>query len=242
MTDWLQYEWEWKGARALFAVDLQYWELLPSLAYSKLVFVNCSPLRPNAEQFTRKEQRRIAALEKELRGILLDSAIFVGSITLPNVVQFYFYAQDNTLLEQVSVLSRAETKLTLRYGTVTEPRYSSYYRLLFPDDAKLQSVENALFIHDVHRKGVDLDAVRRVRLSLAFPSPEQRRAFFDAVPQGGFTVGGSYEREHPSHPCIAVVTGFCCLQLPALNRFTARAIRAAVPFEGMPIDIDAELV
>ena len=91
MTDWLKYEWEWNEQEAVFQVDLQYWELLPSLAYPHLVFVSVAPRNPKAETFSRAEEHRVTALQHTLAEQLEDVAIFIGGIGLKNVVQFYFY-------------------------------------------------------------------------------------------------------------------------------------------------------
>ena len=56
MTDWLKYEWEWNEQEAVFQVDLQYWELLPALAYPHLVFVSVAPRNPKAEVFSHAEE------------------------------------------------------------------------------------------------------------------------------------------------------------------------------------------
>ena len=53
MTDWLTYEWEYKGERATFRVDMQYWELLPVLSYSQLIYVCAAPKDPMANGFNK---------------------------------------------------------------------------------------------------------------------------------------------------------------------------------------------
>ena len=142
MTDWLKYEWEWNEREAVFQVDLQYWELLPTLAYSQLVFVSVAPKEPDAA-FSRAEERRATALQHLLAEQIEDAAIFVGGIGMKDLIQFYFYTSDEALIHRVSAICRAETKLSVTCGHVAEPHYATYYCLLFPDDAKLQSVENA---------------------------------------------------------------------------------------------------
>ena len=88
MTDWLKYEWELNDREAVFQVDLQYWELLPSLAYTQLVFVSIAPRDPKASTFSRAEERRTTALQHTLAEQLEDVAIFIGGIGFKNLVQF----------------------------------------------------------------------------------------------------------------------------------------------------------
>ena len=188
MTDWLKYEWEWNEREAVFQVDLQYWELLPTLAYSQLVFVSIAPKEPDTT-FSRSEERRAAALQHTLAERLEDAAIFVGGIGMNDLIQFYFYTSDETLIHRVSAICRAEQKLRVFCGHVSEPHYATYYCLLFPDDAKLQSVENAAYIKSVQHRDGDLSLVRRVHLVMAFASEEACDAFMDDIQHLGFTAG-----------------------------------------------------
>ena len=84
--------------------------------------------------------------------------------------------------------------------------------------------------------------VRRVNLTLCFLTAEDRSVFLREAPRLGFTPGGNFWDGESTHPACCTVSGFTSLQLPRLNRFTARAIAAAAPLEGMLTDIEAEYV
>ncbi len=242
MTDWLRYEWEWNGQEAVFQVDLQYWELLPTLAYSQLVFVSVAPRDPEAEAFSRAEDRRATAMQHLLAESLEDAAIFVGGVGMKNLIQFYFYTSDETLIHRVSAICRAEQKLRVSCGHVAEPHYSTYYCLLFPDDAKLQSVENAAYIRSVQHLDGDLSLVRRVSLVMAFATEEDCDAFLPEIPRLGFTAGGRQSVGNSTHPYRVEMNGFSSLKLPELNRLTARAIAGALPYDGVIDHITTDLI
>jgi hypothetical protein len=242
MTDWLKYEWEWNEREAVFQVDLQYWELLPTLAYSQLVFVSVAPREPEAEAFSRAEERRAASLQHLLAEQIEDAAIFVGGIGMKDLLQFYFYTSDEALIHRVSAICRAETKLRVSCGHVTEPHYATYYCLLFPDDAKLQSVENASYIKSVQHRDGDLSLVRRVRLTLAFASEEACDAFLEEIPRLGFTMGGRESVGNSTHPYRVELNGFSSLLLHDLNRLTTRAINGALIYGGVLDHITADLI
>jgi hypothetical protein len=242
MTDWLKYEWEWNEREAVFQVDMQYWELLPTLAYSQLVFVSVAPHEAEAEAFSRAEERRASALQHTLAVELEDAAIFVGGIGMKNLIQYYFYTADEKLIHRVSAICRAESKLRVSCGHVAEPHYATYYCLLFPDDAKLQSVENAAYIKSVQHRDGDLSLVRRVRLTMAFVSEEACDAFIDEIPHLGFTMGGRESVGNTTHPYRVVLNGFSTLILSDLNRFTTRAIRGALPYGGVLDHITADFI
>lgn len=242
MTDWLKYEWEYEEREAVFQVDLQYWELLPTLAYSHLVFISVAPHDPNAEAFSRAEERRTSALQHTLAEQLEDSAIFVGGIGMKNLVQFYFYTADESLIHRVSAICRTESKLRVSCGHVSEPHYATYYCLLFPDDAKLQSVENAAYIKSVQHRDGDLSLVRRVTLTMAFASEEACDAFITDIPHLGFSAGMRESVGNNTHPYRIELNGYSTLKLADLNRYTARAIRGALPYGGVLDHITADFI
>lgn len=242
MTDWLKYEWEWNEQEAVFQVDLQYWELLPALAYPHLVFVSVAPRSPKAEAFSHAEERRVTALQHTLAEQLEDVAIFIGGIGLKNMIQFYFYTADEKLISRAAAICRTEPHLQITCGQVTEPHYATYYTLLFPDDAKLQSVENAAYIKSVQHRDGDLSLVRRAYLTMAFPSEEACDAFLDEVPHLGFTAGLRESVGNSTHPYRVTINGFSSLKLMELNRVTARAINGALPYGGVLDRVRTDLI
>ena len=132
--------------------------------------------------------------------------------------------------------------LAITCAHASELHFTTYYRFLYPDDAKLQSVENAAYIETMRKRGGDLEMVRRVNLTLCFLTAEDRGVFLREVPRLGFTPGGTFWDGEGTHPACCTVSGFTVLSLPKLNRFTARAISAAAPLEGMLTDVEAEFV
>ena len=242
MTDWLTYEWEFKGERATFRVDMQYWELLPVLSYSQLVYVCVAPKDSLAKGFNKVEQYRFRTLRHRLIDELEGRAIHVGSMYTDTLRALYFYAAEPDVIQQASAICREYGMLAITCAHASELHFTTYYRFLYPDDAKLQSVENAAYIEAMRKRGGDLDTVRRVNLTLGFFTVEDRSAFLKEVPKLGFTTSGTAWEAESTHPATCVITGFTPLLLPKLNRFTARAISAAAPMEGMLTDIEAEFV
>ena len=242
MSDWLRYEWEWDNRPITIQVDLQYWQLLPTLAYAHLIYIACAPRNPDAVAFTRQEEKSLVALYTGLQDALQGNAIHVGLIEAPAFRQYYFYTDDPSLLNRASALCRAESRIATTYGQVEEPQYKTYYRFLFPDDAKLQSVENAEFIQDVIRHGGDIDCVRRIDMLMAFPNFEARESYIHTLPRLGLAIGVSETNDHPTHPYRVTVHGYSTLHLDDLNRCTTRAIRSAAQLDGLMESFDAEFI
>ena len=242
MADWLSYEWDLGGKTAQFRVDLQYWELLPVLSYTHLIFVSCAPKKASSKAFRHTETRHVNALRDQLTEHLTAKAIYVGSITLPALIQYYFYTADESVMQTVSDVVRDVSELAVSYGCASEPRFVTYYRLLFPDDAKLQSVENAEFIKEVVKSGGDTTLVRRVTLRMEFLTQELRDKFIEDIPRAGFTVEECVDTESPTHPFGVDIRGYSTLIPAELNRYTARAIRVAARYEGMLENIYAAFI
>ena len=242
MSDWLEYDWEWEQQPISVKVDMQYWQLLPTLADSHLVYIACAPRDPEARGFNRAESRALGQLFDTLQRELEGEAIYVGAIETEALHQFYFYTANPALITRAAELCSTQPKLLTTYGEVHEPTYATYYRFLFPDDAKLQSVENAAHIRDVARHGGDLNLVRRITMMLVFPTFEGRETFIRQLPEIGLSVGVTETREHKTHPFCVTVYGYSTLHLMDLNRCTARAIRAAAPQDGILEEIDSEFI
>ena len=70
-------------------------------------------------------------------------------------------------------------------------------------------------------------------LTMAFMNPEDRSAFLHGALRCGLTPGQSFLGKSTTHPDCCLVYGYATLELPSLNRLTARAIEAAAPLDGL---------
>lgn len=242
MSDWFRYQWEWEQEPITVQVDMQYWQILPTLAYSHLIYVACAPRDPYAVSFSRSELRSLNELVRSLDAFLQSNTIYVGMIEKSNLKQYYYYAQTPSLLTEVTALLSSQKKLRTTCGVVEEPNFSSYYRFLFPDDSKLQSVENEEFIRSMVNSGGDIEIVRRISMRIAFPTFEGRESYIATLPDHGLILGVTETTENASHPFCVTVYGYASLHLLELNRCTSRAIRSAAPFCGMLDHVDAEFI
>lgn len=233
MTDWLTYQWEFEGQRASFRVDMQYWNLLPVLSYTQLIAVSAAPKAPEAKKFTPSEQYAFSLLRRKLVDKLSGPAIFVGSVWMDALRCLYFYTSETSMIQEMSRLCREQKGLTVVCSHNWETRFSTYYRFLYPDDKKLQSVENAVFIETQRRRGEELSPVRRLELTMAFMNPEDRGHFLQNALLYGLTPGQSYLGKSATHPDCCKVYGYASLELDSLNKLTTRAIEAAAPLDGL---------
>lgn len=233
MAEWLSYFWEYEGQKAEFRVDMQYWNLLPVLSYTQMMLVSLSPKKEQEKGFHKRELKAGQHLKRQLIETLSGPCIFVGELQTDCLWNMYFYTSDTQILCQLSQLCQTHKELSIAYSHSWEEEYSSYYRFLYPDDKRLQSVENAAFIEQCRKKGEPLDRVRRLELCFAFPTREDRELFLQQTERCGLSKGDSFQGESPSHPACCYVYGYSSLELFPLNRLTSRGFYAAASLEGV---------
>ena len=77
---------------------------------------------------------------------------------------------------------------------------------------------------------------------MAFASEEACDAFISEIPHLGFTAGMRESVGNNTHPYRIELNGYSTLKLADLNRFTARAIRGALPYGGVLDHITADFI
>ena len=233
-ADWLEYEWDWEGKPAVYRVDMRYHGVLPVLRYAWRIKV---VVYPSHETFSASEKKQAELLTQKVRDSLAAHGVFVGSVLQPHRMRLFFYANTEEVALQLPERLNGETKLRIRVSHDTEEDYSAYYRLLFPDDCKLQSIDNAKLLKTLNRSEEECVLVHKIYLDLAFGSLPARDAFCKDVQASCFWLEELYESNHKTHPHCAVVRGYCPLRLQDLNRFTARAIQMMEALDGVLAEV-----
>ena len=153
--NWFSYEWDVRGAHALFTVDTAYEE--PSAGYETLLYIALSPREDDVEEFTPRMLRHADKMTKRILRALPE-AKYVGVIEMDALRQLYFYVQDGDEAAQiVRDAARKEKLIAVTPGTAPEPDWLSYHALLLPDAAKYQTVLNAEVIERLKRNGDGFD-------------------------------------------------------------------------------------
>lgn len=239
MTDWLKYEWTWREQSAVFRVDMQYWNLLPVLSYTQLIEVSVTTKRPGG-RFRATDHYLFNVLRKRLIEKLGGKIIYVGGVTVNDVRNLYFYTNDPDTFREASELARGYKSLVVTCSHDWEQNFSTYYTLLYPDDAKLQSVENAAFLKSLKKKDAELALVHRICMVAAFLNAEDRNSFMENATVYGLSVGTCFSAERSTHSECCYVYGYSQLTLGSLNKLTTRLIHAIAPREGILIGLSCE--
>lgn len=232
MTDWLLYKWIWKGQSAEFRVDMQYWNMLPVLSYSRLLSVQARPANPLLP-FRGSEQSHLKGLKKKATGFLSGKAIFVGEISAPNEYILYYYTNNPAVLRETLSVVRDYKGLSVSAGVEAEPDFVTYYKLLCPDDARLQSVENEAFLNGLKMKAYEKKLIHRIQMTAAFQSEADRDGFLSISATHGLIAGDCFTGDKESHPACCHVYGYSALDLENLNELTERLIHLLVPVDGL---------
>lgn len=243
MSEWYVYDWELQGLPARFHVDLGYVEEFDSLGdFTTLLYVSCYPKKPDAQTFSSRETRALERVCKEFTAILGAQNAFVGWIDIAAQRRYYFYTSDARLLVPLMAYCSEEDELRLECCKAEEPNRQTYYRLLVPDAAKRQSVDNGLYIQSLRERGDDSAAYRRVNLHFYFPSANARSLFAENAKALGFAIGDNDyvpERE-PSY--YLILHAVCPLEKEPINDLTTKAIHTAETYGGVLEHFDAAFI
>ncbi len=239
MADWFVYDWPVRGVPGVFSVDLSYYDNLPE-GHATLLWLSCASQDPEGV-FSKGELRRaqgmLARAQKALTG-----AKYVGSIQLPGQIQYYFYTSREEQLEALEALEMKEKKLLITCGRAPEPRWQTYLQLLYPDAAKYQTVDNARIIDALRRQGDGLEASRRLRLSLFFPTEPSRLMFQEQARLCGFAIGDPLFRPEQHLPYGITLYCLSTLDKASVDAYTTRAIREAQRQGGEMMGWDCPIV
>lgn len=243
MSDWYVYDWDLQGLPACFHVDLQYVEQFDTLGdFTTLLYVSCYPKKAEANTFSPREMRALDSVGKECVKILGAQCAFVGWIDIEAQRRYYFYTSDARLLVPLMAYCSEEDEFRLECFKAEEPNRQTYYRLLVPDAAKRQSVDNEAYIASLRSRGDDSSAYRRVNLHFYFPSANGRSLFGENAKAMGFAIGETDyipERE-PSY--YIVLHAVSPLDKSAITELTTRAIYAAEAYGGVLEHLDSAFI
>lgn len=243
MRDWYVYNWDLQGMPAEFHVDLTYVEEFDTLGdFTTLLYVSCYPKKPENQSFSPREKRLLENVSRECIRVLGEACAFVGFIDIAAQRRYYFYTPDPRLLVPLMAYCSEEDGLRLECFKAEEPNRQTYYRLLVPDNAKRQSVDNESYIDSLRQRGDDNAAYRRVNLHFYFPSANGRTLFNESAKSLGFAIGTTDYIPEREPPYYVVLHAVCPLVLETVTELTTKAIYAAEAYGGVMEHFDSGFI
>ena len=249
-----EYDWRLDGERATFCVDLSLFELSPQEreGYPVLAYVGCLPLEEGRALSPREKKAGTAFIRQCKKKLSLLTA---GYIETDSTLQLYLYLPAAEEYEALKQLAANEKGFTCRVGGRSEPQWESYFSVLYPDEAKLQTVRNGEIINELYKNG-DSEEPRRLNLHMGFQTDEKRSAFSDAALKAGFALGESVERaegmveptaaasesESDQTPFRLDIHRICALKKWDVDAVIVQAVRLAEEFGGRLVYWDCPIV
>jgi len=237
-AEWFSYDWGVENDEAVFCVDMALYELAPSGENSMLLYLNCAAAEGKPLD-ARLEKRADGILKKCLKKL---DVLYAGFIRTGESKQFYFYAPGRASLNALKELIQKEKALLCRAGAQDEPAWQTYFELLYPDAAKLQTDENRRQLALLKKHGDNPAAPRRVRLHVYFPSESVVRFFAEAARQKGFAVGDFEHAPEYDTPYGIALHKVTSLEKSEIDAITTVAIRAAEGYGGVLRDWDCPIM
>ncbi len=234
----LEYDWRLDGEDAVFCVDLALYNRAPDPAYPILAYVGCCPKKEEKE-LSGGDIRHINAFCAKCRRKI--DLLMAGYIETASIRQYYFYVASKSGYDALKQFAEAERSFTCKVGGKKEEDWASYFRILYPDVAKYQTVRNEEILAQHYELG-DSDLPRRLNLHFAFMNEPIRRKFEEAARGEGFAIGGYEEFEGNELPCGVVLHRVCALRKFDIDAVTVQAVRAAEKYNGKLLFWDCPIV
>ena len=235
----LCYDWRLDGQPAVFGVDMRLCARAPIRSLPVLAYVGFLPAG-GGELDGKTVAKALKFIKKCAKELELSVA---GYIETKDELQYYIYLASVADYERMKALASEEKCVECRVGGRTEPDWSSYFTVLYPDDAKRETVRNGEIIAELYSKG-DSEAPRRINLHLAFPTDAARAAFASDALSEGFATGDSIDGSEGNEDCPfeLSVHRICALKKWDIDALTVHAIRIAEKHGGRLLYLDCPIV
>jgi len=225
-TTWLEYEWRLDGAPALFGVELSLYRKGPDPALPILCYFCCEK---EGGELEAQDLKRIEALAAKC---VRKVGATAGFVQTGGMRQYYFYVASKEQYDSLKQIADKEKRIICKVAGRREPEWNTYFKLLYPDEAKYQTVRNGEVIKKYRDNGDNLEAARRINLHVYFSTEQQRIMYEAAARQGGFAIGTPDERSELELPYGATLHRISALNKPDIDAITIRAIHLAKELQG----------
>ncbi len=227
-STWLEYNWRLDGRAALFGVELELYRSAPDPKLPILCYFCCEA--EGRDELTETDIKRIEALGAKCVRKLGQPA--AGFVQAGNTRQYYFYVPGKEQYDILRAIAEKERKLVCKVAGKREAEWTTYFKLLYPDEAKYQTVRNREVIAKYRANGDATEAARRINLHVFFKTEQHRLMFEEAARQAGYAIGTPEERSELELPYGATLHRISTLELADIDSVTIRAIRIAQRMEG----------
>ncbi|MBQ4428755.1 MAG: DUF695 domain-containing protein [Clostridia bacterium] len=238
----LAYDWRLDGRAAEFGVDLHLSAHAPMRSHPVLAFASCAyPDGAEAKSTAAMLKKALAFVKSCTKDL---NAVIAGYIETDAELQYYIYLPSTAEYERMKALAgeiKGADGVEIMVGGRSEPDWDSYFSVLYPDEAKMQTIRNGEIIDELFKSG-DSEAPRRLNLLLAFPTEADCGAFAAKALDEGFATGEYKDVSDGELPCGVVVHRICAMKKWDVDAVTVHAIRLAEEHGGKLLYWDCPIV
>lgn len=164
----------------------------------------------------------------------------VACINRGLTVTFFLYEGEPGSLESFISKLKIKKNLIMRYLTVNEVDHLTYKEELYPNKAKMQTINNAESLQFLRERG-DTLAPRKLNFHMAFPSEPACLLFAPKALKHGFAIGSHEDSGLPDLAFGLVIHRICELNKPAIDAMTTDVIELADSLDGSLIYWDCQV-
>ncbi len=242
---WFEYDWRFDGEPAVFGVDssVRFDSAQDHPSLLTLLFSD-----PKGKALSDKAFGKITDCVNKCCSIWFklsengnNGNFITGFVRTARILRIYLYLNDESECRTLAKLIMKRLRFSSSSEIVTESAHNTFFSLLSPDDAKLQTVGNAELINSMRANG-DNAAPRRINLHLAFKNEPLMLSFSSLALKEGFAVGLQEQHENDEFPCGIILHRICALKKQDIDNLTTNSIMLASIFEGKLLYWDCPLV
>lgn len=180
------------GQKASSFVNLGIHKEAPLAGYEYLACVSVKMNSPQEDGLSSQEEfSLLSKMEETLINALTfnTESQYVGRVTFAGKRDFYFYLTDTEKLQNiVNEAMQKHSDYPFDIHCKGEKAWDTYFALLYPTPAQMQTIQNRHIIEQLERAGDSLKKERPVFHFIYFNTDTDRENFISRVSPAGFTI------------------------------------------------------
>lgn len=237
-SEWLEYYWELEGEETLFGVELSLYRRAPDPKAPLLVYLCCQTA--DERDLTPSDIKRAESLANKCAR--RARTVPAGFVQADSTRQYYYYVADKEQYDVMKELASNEKKLFCRVGGKREENWATYLDLLYPDEAKYQTVKNREQVKKLRNIGDSTESARRINLHMSFRTEQDRLVFEETARRAGYAIGEPEYHTDSDLPSGVVIYRISTLRRRDIDAVTIRASNLARRMLGKLLYWDCNIV
>ncbi len=242
---YFEYDWTYDGNPASYKVDANFLDCVSVRLDSGAIKSNSvTPLL----KMTLAEKKHSMFCEKTVKKLfdyacdlaLSCCACLVACVNRGLTITFFLYEGEPGSLESFISKFKVKKNLIMRYAMVDEVDYLTYKEDLYPNRAKMQTINNAESLQFLRERG-DTLTPRRLNLHMAFPSEPACLLFAPKALDHGFAIGSHEDSGIPDLAFGLVIHRVCELNKASIDAVTTDVIELADTLDGSLVYWDCQV-